>query len=488
MAELGLHIKQSQTMVMTPQLQQSIKMLQLTSLDLIPYIAQQIEENPFLDNTDSTRDEGDYTLSEENTEPEEIKRTETIQELQTDPIPVWQDDEVSAAVYDTESPIYSGVGKGAGSNFSESDYGIENISASAETLNDHIIDQINIYITDPAERLIALHLADMLDDSGYIISDLVPLSEVLKCDYQKIESVLKVLQGFDPAGVFARDLSECLALQLKEKNRLDPAMQTLLANLDLFAKRDFKALCKICAVDEEDLLEMCEEVKALNPKPGNIFSLENVQILYPDVFLKKGEKGKWHLELNTEALPKVLVNRRYYSEVESQVKDKESKRFLSEQYSNANWLVKALDQRANTILKVATEIVAQQDSFFRYGIHHIKPLVLSDIAEGIDMHESTVSRVINGKHIATHMGVYELKYFFSSAVTSSSSGEDVSSKRIKFMIKSLIDNEDTKKILSDDKIAEMLKESGVEVARRTVMKYREAMNIPSSVQRRREKA
>jgi RNA polymerase sigma-54 factor len=310
---------------------------------------------------------------------------------------------------------------------------------------------------------------------------------VLQCDYQQIESVLKILQGFDPAGIFARDLAECLSLQLKEKNRLDPAMQMLLANLDLFAKRDFKSLCKICGVDEEDLSEMCDEIKALNPKPGNIFSSEHVQVLYPDVFLKKGEKGKWHLELNSEALPKVLVNRRYYSEVESQLKDKESKKFLSEQYNTANWLVKALDQRANTILKVATEIVSQQDNFFRYGIHHIKPLVLSDIAQGIEMHESTVSRVINGKYIATHMGVYELKYFFSSSVSSSSGGEDVSSKRIKFMIKGLIDNENSKAILSDDKIAAMLKSTGVDVARRTVMKYREAMNIPSSVQRRRDK-
>jgi RNA polymerase sigma-54 factor len=481
-AELGLHIKQSQTMVMTPQLQQSIKMLQLTSIDLIPYIAQQIEENPFLESSDSQKDE--HEERSQDGEREEIK-IDGVQEIQADG--VWNDDEVSPAVYDSESPTYSGVGKGASSDFGESDYGIENISASAETLREHISDQINIYITQPAERLIAAHLIDMLDESGYIISDLIPLSEVLQCDYQQIESVLKILQGFDPAGIFARDLAECLSLQLKEKNRLDPAMQMLLANLDLFAKRDFKSLCKICGVDEEDLSEMCDEIKALNPKPGNIFSSEHMQILYPDVFLKKGDKGKWHLELNSEALPKVLVNRRYYSEVESQVKDKESKKFLSEQFNTANWLVKALDQRANTILKVATEIVAQQDNFFRYGIHHIKPLVLSDIAQGIDMHESTVSRVINGKYIATHMGVYELKYFFSSAVSSSTGGEDVSSKRIKFMIKDLIDNEASKAILSDDKIAAMLKTTGVDVARRTVMKYREAMNIPSSVQRRRDK-
>jgi RNA polymerase sigma-54 factor len=485
-AELGLHLKQSQNLAMTPQLQQSIKMLQLTAIDLIPYIAQQIEENPFLENDgrDEQHDEPQQEAHDVITE-NDSDQPQSSREVEADG--VWSDDEVSPAVYDSESSTYSGVGKGATSDFSESDYGIENISASAKTLREHISDQINIYVTNSEDRLIAAHLLDMLDESGYIISDLVPLSQVLKCDYQEIETVLKILQEFDPAGIFARDLSECLALQLNEKNRLDPAMQLLLANLDLFAKRDFKALGKICGVDEEDLSEMCEEIKALNPKPGNIFSSEHLQILYPDVFLKKGEKGKWLLELNSEALPKVLVNRRYYSEVENQVKDKESKKFLSEQYNAANWLVKALDQRANTILKVATEIVAQQDSFFRYGIHHIKPLVLTDIAQGIEMHESTVSRVINGKYIATHMGVYELKYFFSSGVSSASGGEDVSSKRIKFMIKDLIDKENPKEILSDDKIAAMLKTSGVDVARRTVMKYREAMNIASSVQRRREK-
>jgi RNA polymerase sigma-54 factor len=480
-AELGLHIKQSQTMVMTPQLQQSIKMLQLTSMDLLPYISQVMEENLFLDSGD-----GEFAFDDLETDLPPPPKSDSERELETAP-EQWQDDEMSPAIYENESSNYAGVGKGASSDFSDNEYSLENISATAETLREHVTDQINIYFTDAAERLIAFHLADMLDESGYIISDLIPLSEVLKCDYSKIESVLNVLQGFDPAGIFARDLSECLTLQLKEKNRFDPAMQKLLENLDLFAKRDFKALGKICSVDEEDLIEMCDEIKSLNPKPGNIFSTENVQVLYPDVFLKKDVKGKWLVELNSEALPKVLVNRRYYAEIEARVKDKESKKFLSEQYSNANWLVKALDQRANTILKVATEIVVQQDNFFRYGIHHIKPMVLADIAEAIEMHESTVSRVINGKYIATHMGVYELKYFFSSSVSGSDGGEDVSSKRIKFMIKSLIDNEKPAEILSDDKIAAMLKADGVEVARRTVMKYREAMGIGSSVQRRRMK-
>lgn len=474
MAELGLQAKQTQNMVMTPQLQQSIKMLQLATVDLAAYISQQLEENPFLENADSQVEI-----------VEETKESTEINELETEN--VWSDDEVSPAVYDSESHIYSRVGKGASSSFTDNEQGIDQVSAGEKTLRENVIDQINIDIHEPVQRMIAVHLADMLDESGYITSDFEPLSKTLKCEYKQIGDVLAMVQKFYPAGIFARDLAECLALQLKERNRFDPAMEALLGNLDLFAKREFKELCRICGVDEEDLRDMCEEIKALNPKPGSIFSSEHVQIVQPDVYLKKGEKGNWQLELNNEVLPKVLVNRKYYSEIEAEIKDKDGRKFLSEQYNTANWLIKALDQRANTILKVATEIVVQQDEFFRKGIHYLRPLILSDIAQSIEMHESTVSRVINGKYIATAMGLYELKYFFSSSVASTSGGEDISSKKIKFIIKELIDNEKPSAILSDDKLASILKAKGIDVARRTVMKYREAMKIPSSVQRRREK-
>jgi RNA polymerase sigma-54 factor len=473
-ADLSLQMKQSQSMVMTPQLQQAIKILQLNNIDLLSYVDQQIEENPFLENPESETEEVDV---KSNSEPTDISANDEEH--------VWNDDQISPAVYDGDTQIYSGAGQGATNDFSESEYGIEQISSPQITLRDYVLDQINIDIKEPATKIIAVHLADMLDDNGYISGDLMQLAQLLKCDYKIIDSTLAVLQKFDPVGIFARNLAECLALQLKEKNRFDPAMKAFIDNLELFAKRDLKGLKRVCKVDEEDLLQMCEEVRALNPRPASNFSSENVQVLYPDVFLKKGEKGKWLLELNNEVLPKILINRKYYSEIETKVKDKESKKFLTEQYNSANWLAKSLDQRANTILKVASELVLQQDEFFRKGIHYLKPLVLNNIAEAIEMHESTVSRVINGKYIATHMGIYELKYFFSSSVGASDGSEDVSSKRIKFMIKDMIDKE--KAILSDAKISSILKSKGIDAARRTVMKYRESMGIGSSVQRRADK-
>lgn len=473
---------------MTPQLQESIKILQLASQELIPYIETELEQNPFLE-----RDEGEGGKSDENTLGDADNALESGDNSESDGAVKtidkapsnWDDGEVSPAIYDGESMSYSGVRSGR--EYEGSEGVLENIASESITLREHIIGQINAGIKDPEGRMIALHLTDYLDESGYILQDLKPFSETFKCEYSQIENALKTLQSFDPPGVFARDLAECLALQLKDRNRLDPAMALLVNNLDLMAKYDFKALKKICGVDEEDLKEMCAEIKALNPKPGNNFSPENVQVLAPDIFLKKDAKGNWLVELNSDALPRVLVNRRYYAQIDGQVKDKEAKKFLSEKWNTANWLAKALDQRANTILKVATEIVAQQDAFFRQGIHHLKPLVISDVAKVIEAHESTVSRVINGKYLATHMGTYELKYFFSSGVGSSDGGEDVSSKRIKHMIKQLVDGESPKEILSDDKIAALLKAEGIDVARRTVMKYRESMNIPPSPQRRREK-
>lgn len=266
-------------------------------------------------------------------------------------------------------------------------------------------------------------------------------------------------------------------------------VKALINNLDLMVSCDYKSLKKICGVDEEDLKAMFQEIKALDPKPGNNFSTENLQIIQVDIFLKKDQEDNWLLELNNDALPRVLLNRKYHTQISKQTKDKEGKKFLSEKWNSANWLAKALDQRANTILKVATAIVEQQNNFFRNGIHYLKPLTIADIARETDLHDSTISRVVNGKYIATHMGTYELKYFFSSSVGSNESGgDDISSKRIKHMIKQLISAEDASTILSDDKIAALLKKEGIDIARRTVMKYREAMNIPSSVQRRRVKA
>ena len=299
--------------------------------------------------------------------------------------------------------------------------------------------------------------------------------------------MLAVLQTFDPPGICARDLAECLAIQLKENDRYDPAMQALISRLDLLAKRDFSALKKICGVGDEDLTDMIAEVRRLNPKPGHAFGSAIVQPIVPDVFVRPAPDGAWLVELNSDTLPKVLVNQSYYSEVSATARRDTDKSYLTECLQSATWLVRALDQRARTILKVSNEIVRQQDAFFAHGVEYLRPLNLKTVAEAISMHESTVSRVTANKYMATSRGIFELKYFFTSAIAAAHGGEAHSAESVRHRIKQLIDAEPAADVLSDDTIVEKLREAGVDIARRTVAKYREAMRIPSSVQRRREK-
>jgi RNA polymerase sigma-54 factor len=299
--------------------------------------------------------------------------------------------------------------------------------------------------------------------------------------------VLAILQTFDPPGVCARNLSECLAIQLREQNRFDPAMQALLAHLDLVARRDFAALRRLCGVDETDLADMIAELRRLNPKPGLAFGSSVVQPIVPDVFVRVSPEGGWLIELNSDTLPKVLVNQTYYATVSKTAKNDGEKSYLAECLQTATWLMRALDQRAKTILKVSTEIVRQQDAFFAHGVQFLRPLNLKTVADAISMHESTVSRVTANKYMATSRGIFELKYFFTSSIAASDGGEAHSAEAVRHRIKQLIDAEMASDVLSDHTIVDRLREAGIDIARRTVAKYREAMRIPSSVQRRREK-
>jgi len=357
-----------------------------------------------------------------------------------------------------------------------------------DNLHDMLTRQMSVVIQDPTERLVAAHLIDLVDPAGYVTSDdVIDMAGRLGIKVDEIEATLFKLQTLEPTGVFARDLQECLALQLKELNHCDPLMQKLLENLDLLAKRDMAGLKKICGADSEDLADMIGEIRTLNPKPGLAFDTETTQPVAPDIFIRKNSLGSWTVELNTETLPRVLVNEAYVAELSDGDGGKETKTFVTDCLHQASWLVKALDQRAKTILKVATELVKKQEMFFEHGVRHMRPLILKDIADEIDMHESTVSRVTNNKFMATPRGMFELKYFFSSAIQSADGGDLHAAESVKSRIKDLIDAEDPKKILSDDKLVVLLKGEGVDIARRTVAKYREAQRIPSSVQRRRMK-
>jgi len=327
----------------------------------------------------------------------------------------------------------------------------------------------------------------MVDEAGYLTGDLDAVADKLGARRSDVELVLAVLQTFDPPGVCARNLTECLAIQLKERDRYDPAMRTLVEHLDLLAKRDLSVLRRLCGVNDEDLQDMIAEIRTLNPKPGLAFGSTMVQPIVPDVFVRAAPDDTWQVELNSDTLPKVLINQRYYAQVSQMSRNEKEKAYIADCMQTATWLVRALDQRAKTILKVSSEIVRQQDGFFAKGVQHLRPLNLKTVADAIGMHESTVSRVTANKYMATSRGIFELKYFFTSAIAAADGGEAHSAEAVRHRIRQLIDDESAESVLSDDTIVEKLRDAGIDIARRTVAKYREAMRIPSSVQRRREK-
>jgi RNA polymerase sigma-54 factor len=381
---------------------------------------------------------------------------------------------------------WSMLGQVSRSNLDE-ESNLEAYVAEERTLRNHLTEQLVLAFADPAQRLIGHHLIDMTDEAGYLRGDLESVAELLGAPLELVEATLEVMQGFEPCGVFARDLRECLMLQLKERDRCDPAMAALVQNLQSLAVHDLAALKRAARVSDEDLMDMIQEVKRLNPKPGLKYGSAPSQPIVPDVLVRALPDGSFHVELNSETLPRVLINQSYYATVCKSATRKEDKSYLVDCLQTANWLVKSLDQRARTILKVAQEIVRQQDGFLTYGVRHLRPLNLKTVADAISMHESTVSRVTANKYMATNRGLFELKYFFTSAIAATSEGDAHSSEAVRDRIRSMIEAEPASDVLSDDKIVEKLKGDGVDIARRTVAKYREALRIPSSVQRRRLK-
>ena len=369
----------------------------------------------------------------------------------------------------------------------DGDYNLEAFVPAEATLSGHLAEQMALVITDARDKLIAQYLIDLVDETGYFTGSVTEVAEKLGASIDQVEAVLRVLQALEPSGVCARNLAECLAIQLKDRDRFDPAMQALVEHLDLLARRDLPSLRKLCGVDEQDLFDMIAELRALDPKPGLAFGSAPVQPVIPDVFVRKGPDDTWAIELNSDTLPKVLVSQSYYAQVSKTTKNPTEKAYLADCLQSASWLVRALDQRAKTILKVATEIVNQQEAFLLHGVAYLKPLNLKTVAEAIGMHELTVSRVTANKYMATSRGIFELKYFFTSAIAAADGGEAHSAEAVRHRIRQLIDAENVSDVLSDDTIVDKLRGAGIDIARRTVAKYREAMRIPSSVQRRREK-
>jgi RNA polymerase sigma-54 factor len=497
--QLRLEPRQTQKIVITPQLRQAIKLLQFSAIELQSYIENEVRENPLLSaeerpDTDRGSDTASETPASAGGDADvpafDARDTANIEVTQE-----WEPETPGDRLYEGEQVApnagqgqdWSSAG-GARSSAAGDDYDPFATVASEKTLTDHLNEQAQLAFTSAGDRLIARYLIDLVDADGYIREPLDDACSVLSASFEDVERVLFALQTFDPPGVCARDLAECLAQQLKERNRYDPFMERLLANLDLIAACDFQRLRKICGVDADDLREMIAELRALNPRPGAAFEHGEVETLVPDVIVRRAPDGSWRVELNPGAAPSLAVDRAYYASLKARCRSDADRSYLSDRLSSANWLVKSLEQRLTTILKVAMAVVEQQSAFFDHGVRHLKPLNLRQIAAKIGMHESTVSRVTSNKAIATPRGIFEMKYFFTSAIAAAgASSEAHSSEAVRDRIKEFILNETPAGVLSDDRIVTLLKADGIDIARRTVAKYREALRIPSSAARRRQK-
>jgi len=488
-----LDLRQSQSLVMTPQLQQAIKLLALSNLEIEGFIAEELEKNPLLE---AGREEGE---APDAPVAEAVEATEPATADQLIAEGGAGADQPLDVDYDAETFIHDGPtdgGRGmdgglgmdgatSGSGVPEDGQGFEATLVEDLSLQDHLLQQAGQVLAG-IDLLIAGHLIDLVDEAGYLTGSIDDVATRLGVPVAEVARVLGVVQGLDPTGVAARGLAECLALQAREADRYDPCMAALLDNLDLVARGAMAQLRKLCGVDDEDLADMIRELRGYDPKPGLRFGSTRIEAVAPDLFVARRGAG-WAIELNSATLPRVLLNRSYYVELSGGAQDKVSKAWLADCVTSANWLVKALDQRARTIVKVATELVKQQEDFFRHGVTRLRPLTLKTVADAIGMHESTVSRVTSNKYLSCERGMFELKYFFTSGIQSADGGEAASAEAVKDAIGKLIAVEG-KAVLSDDALVDLLKAQGFDIARRTVAKYREAIGLGSSVQRRRQKA
>jgi RNA polymerase sigma-54 factor len=473
-----LDLRQSQSLVMTPQLQQAIKLLALSNLEIEAFIGDALESNPLLEGGEVSRELGDApdAPADAPTADDLIRAGAGEADAPLDLAPEMLD-------RDRDTGDWSAS---AGSGSGEEGPDITERGGAEPSLTEHLEAQVGPASPDERTAFVARHLIGLLDEAGYLPVHLREVAGELGIPLAEAEAALELVQSLDPTGVGARTLGECLALQAAEVDRYDPCMQVLLANLDLLAKGNFAQLKRICDVDDEDFADMLAELRGYDPKPGLKFGGTAQAPIVPDILITPTKDGGWDIAINQATLPRLVVNRSYYVELRGGCADKQSKAWLSEKLADANWLIKALDQRQKTILKVAAEVVKQQDGFFRHGVSDLRPLTLRTVADAIEMHESTVSRVTSNKYLMCERGTYELKYFFTSGVGGGADGEGASAETVKARIKALIDVETSADILSDDTLVDLLKKEGFDLARRTVAKYREAIGIGSSVQRRRQ--
>ncbi len=480
----SLGLRQSQSLVMTPQLRQAIQLLQFNNLEVTAFIEEELERNPLLELDEAAAGGAPERPAIDQREADSAEAIETALVADSGTLPAEAPlDAEHAEPYDPGT-VSDGAGSGAAGG---EDDRADTLAERGKTLRDHLTEQARLNLRTPVERAIGLHLIELLDPSGRLLVDLAEVAIALGVPMDQLEGVRARMMRFDPVGMFATSLRECLAAQLADLDRLDPAMATLLDHLDLLAARDHRRLMALCGVDAADMTEMAAEIRRLDPKPGADFDAAPPLTLVPDVLMRALPGGGHVLELNEATLPRLLVREGFSARVLHGA-TREERMFLVEKLATAKWLVKSLQQRAETILRVASEIVRRQEAFFSGGVGHLRPLILRDVADAVELHESTISRVTANKYIATPRGMFELKYFFTTAIGSSEGGESHSAETVRWRIRALVAAECSADILSDDAIVSVLRREGMDIARRTVAKYREALHIPSSVQRKRERA
>jgi RNA polymerase sigma-54 factor len=486
-----LDLRQSQSLVMTPQLRQAIQLLQYSNIEATQFIEEELLKNPLLSHPDASDFVAPAPAAEPVAAPAEIPDSASFAASGLLPSAAEAPLDIdNANSYDPGTVADGGYSHGGGDDEEGFNF-IDSLSAGKPNLREHLEQQARLAFSTRKDFAIAAALISNLDIAGRLAEPPEMIAAALGIDAGSVEAVRHRMMRFDPTGIFARDLRECLEVQLAEQNRLDPAMAALLQNLDLLARRDLRALMDICGVDAQDLQDMILEIKRLDPKPGAQYEIEPLQTLIPDVLMRAtpitaAGVSDWLLEINPETMPRLLIRRGFHARMLASA-SRETKSFLSEHMQGATWLIKALESRAQTILRVSAEIVRRQDGFFRHGISHLRPLTLRDIAAEVELHESTVSRVTSNKSIATPRGIFELKFFFTTALAGAN-GETHSAEAVRHRVQALIAAEHSRDILSDDAVAQILQKEGIDIARRTVAKYREALRIPGSAQRKREKA
>jgi len=480
-----LKIKQNQSLIMTPQLQQAIKLLQLTNLELAEFVEKAQLENPFIqeqkehlvtNNINKKNENPDVYQNMENTKKKKKKDSQVDLQNTFDTHLSSNNNLENKKLYDRELLR-------SGNNISAGEV-IEKTLENKISLKESLVNQINIEFSEKENKSIAIAMIDYLHPSGWFTNSIKEVENDLNISEAKIREILDRLKKLEPVGIFSENLSECLKLQLIDKNVFNEHYNILLDNLQHLPSGKFKQISKLCKVSENCLFEMIKVIKTLNPKPAENFLQDKILIDQPDIIVKRSEKG-WRIDLNGSTLPTVSIDEEYINEIENYKLDEKANSFTFEKIGEARWLKKAVEQRNKTILKVTSEIVRKQSSFFRHGFNHMKPMILKDISDAIGMHESTVSRVTNSKLMLTEWGVIPLKQFFSASIASSENSEMHAASAVRETIKSLISSEISSKPLSDDKLARILNKDGMNVARRTVAKYRDMLKIPSSAQRRR---